>query len=134
VKGSKKRARRYGRLLFTGKKSLLWWCPCDDGAAQQQSPVLEEVMGAVCRQLHRPEKASRVAPCLASGMLWVHGRNAGVRNTQKIDNRNMEEENVPWQGHRELSTSVGARNDFASSNARNRSLSPSHSARHLKNK
>lgn len=36
-----------------------------------------------------------------------------------------------WQGHRALSTSVGARNVFASSSARRRSLSPSHSARHL---
>lgn len=134
MKGSKKRAPRYGRLFtaVTGKKSPLWWCPCDDDAAQQQSRVLEGVMGAVCQQLHRPEKASRVMPCLASRMLWVHTY-MYTRNPQKTDNINLEE-NIPWHGHRELSTSVGARNDFASSNARNRSLSPSHSARHLKKK
>jgi len=37
------------------------------------------------------------------------------------------------QGHRALSTSVGTRNVFASSSACRRPLSPSHSARHLKN-
>jgi hypothetical protein len=41
---------------------------------------------------------------------------------------------VLWQGHKEMSTSVGARNVFASSSARKRSLSLSQSARHLESK
>jgi hypothetical protein len=62
----------------------------------------------------------------------VHARNT-ISNKGSSENtgRDNEKKNVPWQGHKELRTSVGARNVFASSNARSKSLSPSHSARHL---
>ena len=80
----------------------------------------------VCRRLRRPEKASRVALYPANGMLRAHRIRVSDRQQ-----RPAKKKNLPWQGHKELRTSVGARNDLASSNARNKSLSPSHSARHL---
>ena len=49
---------------------------------------------------------------------------------RKIETR-VQATNVLLQGHKELSASVGARKIFASSSARNRSLSLSQSARHL---